>query len=305
MAHYKLANYLSPSGPSAGAVIGTVVYNVAELTHVPGYSTVEQVLDHWDEAHPTIEAAAECPSGDGQPLHLVTLLAPVSRPGAIYCIGSNYRDHSEEMRIAAGRPPQQEARALGNEPFFFIKSSHSIGDPGTTVKVTTYTEKPDWEIELVVVIGRKARDLSVDDALDCVAGYTIGNDLSARDLSRRPLAPAESLFRADWVRHKSFDNSAPIGPWITPAAHIKDPTDLRMRLWVNESLKQDSNSRNMIFTAAEQIAHLSSGITLHQGDLIMTGTPAGVGAGSNTFLCAGDTVTMEIAEIGQMKFHIA
>jgi 2-keto-4-pentenoate hydratase/2-oxohepta-3-ene-1,7-dioic acid hydratase in catechol pathway len=300
-----LASYLSPQGPRAGAVVGSVIYDVAELTGTSGYSTVQHVLDDWDAAHPAIETAADRPSGEGQPVHTVKLLAPVSRPGAIYCIGSNYRDHSEEMRIAAGRPPQQDPRMPGIEPFFFIKSSHAIGDPGTTVQCTSYSSKPDWEIELVVVIGRKARNLTVDEALGCVAGYTIGNDLSARDLSRRPLAPAESLFRADWLRHKSFDNSAPIGPWITPAAHIDDPTDLRMRLWVNETLKQDSSSANMIFSAAEQIAHLSSGITLHQGDLIMTGTPAGVGAGKNTFLNAGDTVTMEIAEIGQMQFHIA
>ena len=305
MVGYKLANYLSSRGPRSGAVVGEVIYDVAELTDVPSYATTAAVLDDWATSHARIDAATQAARGSAIPLSAVTLLAPVPHPGAIYCIGSNYHDHAEEMRIAGHRPPQPDPRSAGLPPFFFIKSSHSVANPGVTVDVTRYSAEPDWEIELVVVIGRTARDLTVEDALTCVAGYTVGNDLSARDLKARAQAPAGSLFRADWLRHKSFDNSAPIGPWITPAAYVTDASDLRMRLWVNDSLKQDSTSANMIFSAAEQIAHLSTGITLHPGDLIMTGTPAGVGAGRNEFLRAGDTVRMDIAEIGEMRFHVA
>ena len=113
--------------------------------------------------------------------------------------------------------------------------------------------------------------------------------------------PDTSPFKADWIRHKSFEGSCPLGPWITPAEYIKDPANLPMKLWVNDTLKQDSNSGKMIFTAAEQIAHLSSGITLHPGDVIMTGTPAGVGAGKGTFLKSGDVVKIEIDQIGTIS----
>jgi 2-keto-4-pentenoate hydratase/2-oxohepta-3-ene-1,7-dioic acid hydratase in catechol pathway len=305
MVSYKLASYRSAHGPRAGAVVGATLYDVAALTSNPAYGTVLDVLEDWDKAHEAIAAGAAAPACAGRPAVAVNLLAPVSRPGAIYCIGSNYKDHAEEMRIASGRPPQPDPRTLGLAPFFFIKSSHSIADPGSTVRLSAYSARPDWEIELVVVIGRMGRDLTAHNALDVVAGYTVGNDLSARDLSTRTQHPAGSLFRADWLRHKSFDNSAPMGPWITPAAYLRDPSDLRMRLWVNDTLKQDSSSAQMIYSAAEQLAHISSGITLHPGDLIMTGTPAGVGAGRGECLRPGDAVRMEIAEIGEMSFWVA
>ena len=305
MVTYKLASYRSARGPRAGAVVEATLYDVATLTSNPAYNTVLDVLEDWEKAHAAIAAAAAAPACAGQPVRAVDLLAPVSRPGAIYCIGSNYKDHAEEMRIANGRPPQPDARTLGLAPFFFIKSSHAIADPGATVDLSEYSARPDWEIELVVVIGRTGRGLTADNALDVVAGYTVGNDLSARDLSVRTQVPTGSLFRADWLRHKSFDNSAPMGPWITPAAYLRDPCDLRMRLWVNGTLKQDSSSEQMIYSAAEQVAHISSGITLYPGDLIMTGTPAGVGAGRSEYLRPGDTVRMEIGEIGEMSFLIA
>ena len=302
---YRLANYRSPDGERAGAVHAGVLHDVAELTGKAAWSTVPGVLDDWDAAHPAIDAAVGATAAAGRPVADVTLLAPVSRPGAIYCIGANYHDHAEEMRLAAGRPPAPDPRTLGLAPFFFLKSSHAVAGPGATVRFTGYSRSADYELELVAVIGRRARDLTVDDALGCVAGYAIGNDLSARDLRAREGVGADSLMRADWLRHKSFDDAAPMGPWITPAAHIGDPAGLRMRLWVNDELRQDSTSGNMIYSVAEQIAHLSSGITLHPGDLIMTGTPAGVGQGSGAFLRAGDVVRMDIAEIGEMSFDVA
>jgi 2-keto-4-pentenoate hydratase/2-oxohepta-3-ene-1,7-dioic acid hydratase in catechol pathway len=286
-------------------VVGETVYDIAELTADARYASVLDVLEDWDNSHPAIEASIDSPRCAGHPISTVRLHAPVSRPGSIYCVGANYRDHAEEMRVAASRAVQPDPRSMGLKPFFFIKSSHSVADPGVSVSSTEYTQKLDWEVELVVVIGRKARNLHVDDALGCVAGYTVGNDLSARDLSTRQQVPTESLFRADWLRHKSFDNSAPMGPWMTPAAYIADPSNLQMQLSVNGVIKQDSNTSAMIYSAAEQIAHLSSGITLYPGDLIMTGTPAGVGAGRNEFLHAGDSVTMTIAEIGQLTFSVA
>ena len=151
------------------------------------------------------------------------------------------------------------------------------------------------------MLGRTAKHVSEGKALAYVAGYTCANDLSARDRGRRPHVADTSPFKADWVAHKSFDGSCPLGPWIVPATDIEDPQDLAMKLWVNGVLKQDSNTGRMIYTLAEQIAHLSSRLTLHPGDLILTGTPAGVGAGRAEFLKAGDVVKIWIAEIGEIS----
>jgi 2-keto-4-pentenoate hydratase/2-oxohepta-3-ene-1,7-dioic acid hydratase in catechol pathway len=301
MAGYKLATYQSAQGPRAGAVIGDLIYDVAALIGQPKYVTALDVLNDWDSAHKLLDAASKAPKGDGKPVKQAKLLAPVRWPGTIYCAGANYQDHAEEMWKASGQPPQPDPHTLGLKPWFFIKAARSVTDPDAKVAISSYSKKMDWEAELAVVIGRTARDLTLENALSCVAGYTIGNDLSARDLGFRPQLPETSPFRADWIRHKSFDGSCPLGPWITPAAYISNPGNLAIKLWVNDTLKQNSNSGNMIFNIAEQISHLSTGITLHPGDVIMTGTPAGVGAGRGEFLKAGDVVKVEIAEIGSIS----
>ncbi|MGA7608926.1 MAG: fumarylacetoacetate hydrolase family protein [Xanthobacteraceae bacterium] len=300
MAGYKLATYEAAQGSRAGAVINGLVYDVAALTGQPKYASVLDVLADWDTAHKLLDAASKAPKGDGKPVKQTKLLAPVRWPGTIYCAGANYQDHAEEMWKAAGQPPQPDPHELGLKPWFFIKAARSVTDPDAKVSISNYSKKMDWEAELAVVIGRKARDLTLENALSCVAGYTVGNDLSARDLGFRPQLPESSPFRADWIRHKSFDGSCPLGPWITPAAYVSNPSKLAIKLWVNDTLKQNSNSGNMIFTIAEQISHLSTGITLYPGDVIMTGTPAGVGAGRGEFLKAGDVVKVEIAEIGSL-----
>lgn len=305
MAGYKLATYQSAQGPRAGAVINELMYDVAALTGRANYATVLDVLNDWDAAQAALDAASKAPKGQGQPLSQVKLRAPVPKPGAIYCAGANYQDHMDEMTKASGLPPAPDPHTLGLKPWFFLKASHCVADPGATVKISNYSKKMDWEIELVAVIGRKTRDISIENALSCVAGYTVGNDLSARDLGFRPQVPNTSPFHSDWMRHKSFEDSAPLGPWITPAAYISDPTNLAMKLWVGDAIKQNSNSKHMIFTAAEQIAHLSSTITLYPGDIVMTGTPAGVGAGKGEFLNAGDVVKVEIAEIGSFSNTMA
>ncbi len=305
MAGYKLATFQTSQGPRAGAVIGDMIYDVAALTGQASYAGVQQVIDNWDNAHRALDAASKSPKGQGQPVAQAKLLAPLPKPAVIYCAGANYQDHAEEMWKAAGKPPEPDPHDLGLKPWFFMKSPHAVTGPGTTIQISKYSKKMDWEIELAVVIGRKARDLTIDNALSCVAGYTVANDLSARDLGFRAQLPEGSPFRADWIRHKSFDGSCPMGPWIVPAAYVSDPKNLAMKLWVNDVLKQNSNSGRMIFTAAEQIAHLSTGITLYPGDIIMTGTPAGVGAGKGEFLKAGDVVKMEIAEIGSITNTMA
>ncbi len=177
--------------------------------------------------------------------------------------------------------------------------------PARPSRSSHYAKELDWEIELAAVIGRPAKDVPKEKALNYVAGYTAANDLSARDRGRRPGVEATSFFKMDWTKHKSFDGSCPLGPWIVPASDIADPQKLGLKLWVNGALKQDSNTGKMLFTLAEQIEQLSINMTLHPGDLILTGTPAGTGAESGEFLKAGDVVKIWIEEIGEFSNKIA
>jgi 2-keto-4-pentenoate hydratase/2-oxohepta-3-ene-1,7-dioic acid hydratase in catechol pathway len=187
-------------------------------------------------------------------------------------------------------------------PWHFIKPSHTaIGNNGI---VSVRSSKLDWEVELAVVLGRRARNVSVVEALNYVAGYTIANDLSARDLIARTNVPIESPFRYDWIGQKCFDGSCPLGPFLVPAREVPDPQNLGIRLRVNGTLMQDSNTSQMIFSAAEQIAHLSSRLTLYPGDIILTGTPAGTGAEIGRFLAEGDLATAEVDGLGVLNTRI-
>src|SRR5260370_362706 len=163
----------------------------------------------------------------------------------------------------------------------------------------------DWGVELAAVRGRTAKDVRVEKALACVAGYTIANDLSAREAMKREKNPPTSPFHYDWVSQKCFDGSCPLGPWIVPAGALRDPHQLGIKLWVNGELMQDSHTSKLIFDTAEQIAMLSLRVTLHPGDLVLTGTPAGVGMGRGRFLKPGDPVRLWIEAIGELNHTVA
>jgi|SRR5690348_1445221 len=300
MAEYKLVTYQSDAGPRAGVVVGDLVFDAAAMTGRSSDARVSEILADWAAASALLSEASAKPAVEGWPLARTKLRAPVLWPPTIYCAGANYSDHSAEMAKRHNRPPEPDPRALGLTSWHFIKASRSIADPEATIAISDRSKMMDWEAELAVVIGRSAKDIAPEKALDHVAGYTIANDLSARDLSRRPHVNDTSPFKADWVAHKSFDGSCPLGPWIVPTADIPDPQSLAIKLWVNDVLKQDSNTRLMIFSIAEQIAHLSRRITLHPGDLILTGTPAGVGAARGEFLKAGDVAKISIEKIGTL-----
>ena len=303
-AGYKLATYKSSEGPRAGLVVGDEVFDAAKLTGKPAYATVLGILADWKRAEGVLKKAA---AGAGksrikrQTVKKTKFLAPVQFPSAIYCAGANYADHAAAMAAREGGPPPADPHELGLKPWHFIKASRTIADPGQAVKISGYAESMDWEIELAAVIGRPAKDVSIQKALSYVAGYTVSNDLSARDRGRRPPVPATSPFKMDWTKHKTFEGSCPLGPWIVPASDIKDPQNLALKLWVNGELKQNSNSGKMLFNLAEQIAQLSVNMTLHPGDLILTGTPSGTGAESGTFLKPGDTVKLWIENIGEIE----
>lgn len=234
---------------------------------------------------------------DVDALNVVTgarLLAPITYPRKLICAGANFYDHAEEMGTA--RPDS------GAEPFFFLKPpTTAIVGPDTTVSIPALEKAElDWEIELAVIIGRGGRDISTSSAADHIAGYTVANDLSARGLFPRPdavLAP----FAWDWLRHKAFDGSCPLGPALVPSWLVADPQSLGMSLTVNGEVRQDSSAKQMVIPVDELVAAASRTVTLEPGDVILTGTPAGVGMPTREFLHSGDVVEATIEGLGTLR----
>ncbi len=301
MISYKLLTYQGKSGPRAGILIDEEILDVAMLTRIPSYKSMLNILNDWESSQAIIDSALkELREKKIKPIPLdkAKLLAPVLYPSTIFCAGANYLDHLQEMAAVKNIEPDPDPRTLGLKPWHFIKTSRSVIGTGSTIKLPPYSKIIDWEAELTVVIGRVAKNIPPGNALDYVAGYTIANDLSLRDQAIRPHLPLTSPFRYDWVSQKCFDCSCPIGPWIVPAMEIKDPQNLGIKLWVNDILKQDSNTSKMIFSVAEQISHLSTRVTLYPGDLILTGTPSGVGSAKGESLKPGDVVRIWIEKIG-------
>jgi 2-keto-4-pentenoate hydratase/2-oxohepta-3-ene-1,7-dioic acid hydratase in catechol pathway len=206
------------------------------------------------------------------------------RPGKIVAIGLNYMDHIEEAGVEVPR-----------QPLVFAKLPTSvIGDGDPIVFDRALTERVDWEVELAVVVGRTMRDVAAADALDHVLGYTVANDVSARDVQER---------ETQLVRAKSFDSFCPLGPAVVPAAEIADPQALRLRTRVNGETVQDSTTAQMVFGVAELLAYCSRGVTLEPGDVLLTGTPPGCGEFMDPprSLRHGDVVEVEIDGIGTLR----
>lgn len=213
----------------------------------------------------------------------VTRRPAVPDPGKIMCIGRNYSEHAQEQDV--------EAPA---EPLVFAKFASALLADGEPIVLSPLTQRPDWEAELVVVIGRPGKTITEPDAWQHVAGYTVMNDVSARDLQRGD---------GQWTRAKSLDTFAPLSSELVTADEIADPHDLAIRCWVNGTLMQHSTTALMIHGIPKLIAHLSAAFTLHTGDLIATGTPAGVGAFRDppVYLRPGDTVRCEVEGIGAVE----
>ena len=214
----------------------------------------------------------------------IRLGAPLARPSKIICIGLNYSDHAKESGMA-----------VPVEPIIFFKSTTALTGPNDGLVIPEGSEKTDWEVELAVVIGKTARSVSEDAAMDYVAGYVLHNDYSER---------AWQLERGgQWVKGKSADTFAPLGPWLATKEEIPDPHILRLWLKVNGEMKQDGTTANLIFKIPFLVSYLSRFMTLLPGDVISTGTPAGVGLGFNPpqYLRVGDTVELGIDGLGIQK----
>lgn len=231
----------------------------------------------------TAAAAGDLTSLDGA--DGLRVAPPVARPGKIVCVGLNYSDHAAET--GAGIPA---------EPVIFMKDPTTIVGPFDEVLIPRASVKTDWEVELGVVIGREARYLaSPDDALACIAGYTLSHDVSEREFQ---------LERGgQWDKGKSCETFNPLGPDLVPADEVADPQDLGLRLWVNGELRQNGTTADQIFPVAYVVWYLSQFMVLHPGDLINTGTPAGVALGieGNPYLREGDVVELEIDGLGRSR----
>ena len=229
------------------------------------------------------ELTATGPLVEGQP----RLGPPVAGIGKIVCIGKNYADHAAET---GSKPPA--------EPMIFMKATSALSGPNDPVAIPRGSKSTDWEIELAAVIGKPARHVTEDKALEHVAGFTIMNDLSERDWQWHRAG--------QYTKGKSCDGFAPLGPWLVTPDEAGEPQDMALTLWVNGEVRQDGSTRDMIFGLRMLISYLSGFFTLHPGDVIATGTPAGVGAGMEPpqFLAPGDRLALEIAGLGRQEMDV-
>ncbi len=225
------------------------------------------------------------------PLASAVLLAPIPRPRKnVFCVGRNYKAHIEEGARARGVPV-----VWPTVPEFFSKPSTAVIGQGADIRLdTALTEQLDYEVELALVIGKTIRDIPVSEALDAVFGYTVLNDVTARDLQKR---------HHQWFKGKGLDTYCPIGPWVVTADAYGDPSGHRVTLRVNGETRQDSSTSDLLFNVATIVSVLSQGLTLEPGDIVATGTPAGVALGMTPqrWLVDGDVVEAEVEGIGILK----
>jgi len=276
----KLARYSAANGSGLGVVVGETLVPLATDKSLPTDMTA--LIERWDDLAGEVRALSERARG-ALPLSDVRLLAPVERPSKIFAIGLNYADHVAESGLET---PQHQ--------LWFAKAPGTVTGPDGDVEIPIVSTKIDYEVELVAVIGKSGRHISVEDAPRHVFGFCVGNDVSVRDWQTQT---------PQWTLGKSFDTHGPIGPYITTTEDLGDPHRLAIRSIVNGEVRQSSNTRHLIFNVWDQIAHLSKAMTLEPGDLIFTGTPGGVGLAMKPpqFLAAGDVVRCEIDELGAIE----
>lgn len=292
-AEMKLVTFTLADRDHLGCILGA---QVLDLTEASGGSLPDDMLGFIKDGERARATAAEVVAhadmaASMRPIDEVDLRAPIPRPHKnVFAVGKNYLTHIEE-----GATAREEAVELPEVPVFFTKTPTTVIGPGATIPWRPdITKKLDWEAELAVIIGREGRDIREAEAFQYIFGYTAANDVSARDLQFRG---------TQWFKGKSLDRSCPLGPVIVTRDEILDPGALDIECRVNGEVKQKANTRDMIFGFAQIIAALSAGMTLEPGDVILTGTPEGVGFARKPpeFLKPGDCVEVEIAEIGILK----
>jgi 2,4-didehydro-3-deoxy-L-rhamnonate hydrolase len=292
MTWFALATYRnSAAAETPGVVVNDKLYEAAAA--LP--QGLAGVFADWPKSQAAVrELGEQALAGKLRraPEGIAALRAPI-RPTRIFCAAANYIEHAKEMGSALAAKSQ-------SKPYMFLKLQDTVIGPGADIVKPPETAKLDWEVELGVVIGRQARRIGVAQALDYVAGYTVVNDISARDLNSRTDYP----FKFDWFQGKSWDTFAPLGPWIVPAWLIRDPQALNLKLTVNGEVMQQDSTAHMIWNVREQVSYLSQILTLRPGDVIATGTPTGVGMARGIFLKAGDKVEATVEGIGTLANRV-
>lgn len=294
----RLLTYERDGSPRLGLLLEDRVVDAAEASLALGGPTlpddmlvfIGQGAAAQERAQRVVEALSadrEALKRSSRSLAETRLLAPIPRPRRnLVCAGLNYAEHAAESRVTQGLP---------EHPVYFTKPPSTVIGPETPIPWHGHvSQRIDWEVELVAVIGRPGRDIPEERALEHVFGYTIGNDISARDLQSR---------HQQWYKGKGLDGFCPLGPWIVTSDELLDPQEVRLRLRVNGATKQNASTADMIFSVARLIAVLSLGMTLEPGDLLLTGTPSGVGFARQPpeYLQPGDVVEAEIDGIGLLR----
>lgn len=309
----KLATYSLPNHPNetlrnhlrVGVVVETQMVDLAAaLTRLgddpaPAASMLA-FLAAGEAAVARARLAVAQALADGDPgvlhaLDAVKLAAPLPCPGKLLCLAGNYAEHIQEGGgVFVGKEKMI--------PRFFMKPCTTVIATGEAIRIPPSTGFADWELELAVVIGKTGRDLTPEQAAEHIAGYTIFNDISARELTfRQQLPQQQGDYYFDWLVGKWLDTFGPMGPWLTLKDEVPHPDRLAMKLWLNGELQQNANTGQMIFSPAEAISFISQFVTLHPGDLISTGTPAGVGHSKKLRLNPGDTIRGEIEGLGVLE----
>jgi 2,4-diketo-3-deoxy-L-fuconate hydrolase len=297
----KIATYYQGAATKVGVVVGDQIVDLAAaLSATGGDTSIAQstiaFLAAGDAAVATAQNAIDkAGSSVAVPLSSVKLAAPLPCPGKLLCLAGNYAEHIQE----GGGVYVGKEKMI---PRFFSKPCSTIIATGEAIRIPESTGFADWELELAVVIGKSGRDLTPEQAADYIAGYTIFNDISARELTfRKDLPQQEGDYYFDWLVGKWLDTFGPMGPWITLKDEVPHPDRLGMKLWLNGTLQQDANTGQMIFSPAEAIAFISQFVTLNPGDVISTGTPAGVGHSKKLRLNPGDHIRGEIEGLGVLE----
>ncbi|MFH8559985.1 fumarylacetoacetate hydrolase family protein [Streptomyces sp. NPDC017988] len=309
---FALATLSAPEGSAFPALV-TPDAQVIDLRSALGDAdlTVRGVLDDWDAVLPRLTALDGAAGPVRGALAEFRVHAPVE-PRQVFQSGANYRQHVIDLHVAHRAPgddrPEAERRAEAAEimdrraaedlPYVFIGLPSAITGPYDDVVLPAWAEKPDWELELAAVIGRPAHRVSVEEALDHVAGYTIANDLTDRATVFRRDMPQ---IGTDWLRSKNAPGFTPLGPWIVPATSIADPGDLRLTLKLNGETMQDESTKDMIFDVARMVSYASWTARLLPGDLVLTGSPAGNGMHWGRLLRDGDVMDASITGLGAQR----
>lgn len=288
MADYKLGTGLLEGRATPLVLVDGAAHRLADVPGAEAPASLEEVFADWAIFDGLLAQCAALIEGPGLDPSRVIFRPPLSNPRKVICIGTNYHDHLEEMKV--GTPPEF--------PYAFMRPQTCLAAHGEDIPLPAGAKMNDWEAELGIVIGRQYGPRDTADPLEAVGGYTVINDVSARDwIASRPFVGI------DWIMQKSWDKFQPTGPWITPARYVANPENLNIELSVNGVMKQKSNTGRMIFGVSAILRHLASMMTLEPGDIIATGTPAGVGFGRQPpeFLKAGDQVRVTIEGLGTLE----